>query len=154
MYEPYHYCAEAIQQAYEGIQNAPYGVIEEMLEDVLFLGAVALKLENAVPDPARWVEEHQQLILANRDEGYSFTEAVERAQDLAAAKDWMSRFCDAVYPQEDNPRVKLLEFAGELEALSFSRAVQVEFVALAFLLTDPAWRAQLLINLAAESRNK
>lgn len=150
MYEPYHYCAEAIQQAYEGIQSASYGVIEEMLEDVLFLGAVALKLENAVPDPARWVEEHQQLILANRDDGHSFTEVSQRAQDLAAAKDWMSRFCDAVYPQEDNPKYKLLEFAGELEALSFSRVVQVEFVAHAFLLTEPVWRAQLLINLAAE----
>lgn len=154
MNQPYNYCAEAIQQAYEGIQSAPYGVIEDMLDDVLFLGAVALKLENAVPYPARWVEEHQQLILANRDDGYSFVEVAERAKDLAAAKDWMSRFCDAVYPQEDNPRVKLLEFAGELEALSFSRAVQVEFVALAFLLTDPAWRAQMLINLAAESRHK
>lgn len=150
MDEPYKYCAEAIQEAGEEIQSSPYGLVEDMLEDVLFLGAVGIKIMEAVPSPADWVEEHQNLILGDRDDGYSFVEIVNRVQNLAGAKDWMARFCNAVYPQEDNAKYKLLEFAGELEALSFSRVVQVEFVAHAFLLTEPVWRAQLLINLAAE----
>jgi hypothetical protein len=62
----------------------------------------------------------------------------------------VSQFCAAVYPEEDSPKDRLIEFGEALEELSFSRALEVDFVAHAFLLTDPAWRAQMLINLAAE----
>lgn len=154
MDNPHNYRTEVIREACEGLESSPYGVIEDILEDVLFLGAVALKLRDAVPDPPDWVQERQELILADRDGGCSFVQVVQRIQNLLAANEWVTRFCDAVYPQENNPREKLLEFAGELEALSFSREVQVEFVAHAFLLTEPAWRAQLLINLAAQSRHE
>ncbi|MDQ0212536.1 hypothetical protein [Arthrobacter bambusae] len=149
MYEHYRYHSGAIQRASDGISSSPYGVIEDMLEDVLFLGAVALHLKDAVPYSAGWVADHQDTILADRDNGYSFAEVVPRAQTLAAAKEWMSQFCAAVYPEEDNPKDRLLEFGEALEELSFSGAFEVDFVAHAFLLTEPAWRAQMLINLAA-----
>lgn len=149
MYEHYRYHPGAIQRASDGISSSPYGVIEDMLEDVLFLGAVALHLKDAVPYSAGWVADHQDTILADRDNGYSFAEVVPRVQTLAAAKEWMSQFCEAVYPGEANPKDRLLEFGEALEELSFSGEFEVDFVAHAFLLTEPAWRAQMLINLAA-----
>jgi hypothetical protein len=88
MYENYRYHPGAIQRACDGIRSSPYGVIEDMLEDVLFLGAVALNLKDAVPYSAGWVADHQDTILADRDNGYSFAEVVPRVQMLAAAKEW------------------------------------------------------------------
>lgn len=153
MYEKYRYGPAAIQRAADGISSSPYGVIEDMLEDVLFLGAVALRLTTLVY-PAGWVADYQDALLARRDGGHSFSEVVAHAESLAAATVWTSQFCTAVYPDldEDEAKGQLVDYVEELEhiSLSQSKTLDVGFVAHAFLLTDPKWRGQLLKNLSAQ----
>jgi hypothetical protein len=154
MYEQYEYHPGAIARAAEGIDSSPYGgVIPDMLEDVLYLGALALRLTNLVY-PAGWVSDHQNILLAWRDDGYLFSDVAARTESLAAATLWTSQFCAAVYPDEDEDAAKglLVDFIEELEHISLaqSKTVDAIFVAHAFLLTDPKWRGQLLKNLAAQ----
>lgn len=153
MYEQYEYKSEAIARAAEGIQSAEYGVIEDMLEDILFLGALALRLSD-LAYPAGWVADHQLVLLGWRDDGYLFSDVANRAGSLAAATTWTSQFCAAVYPDadEETAKVELVDYIGELEQISMSQAETLNaiFVAQAFLLTDPKWRGQMLKNLAAQ----
>lgn len=154
MYGRYEYHPGAIARAAEGIDSSPYGVIEDMLEDVLFLGALALRLTN-LAYPAGWVADHQNILLAWRDGGYLFSDVAARTESLAAATIWTSQFCATVYPDEDEEAAKgqLVDFVEELEHISLSQSKTLDaiFVAHAFLLTDPKWRGQLLKNLAAEA---
>jgi hypothetical protein len=153
MYEQFRYGPAAIQRAADGIDSSPYGVIEDILEDVLFLGALALRLTTLVY-PAGWVADYQDDLLARRDGGHSFFEVAAHAESLAAATVWTSQFCAAVYPDvdEDEAKGQLVDYVEELEhiSLSQSKTLDVCFVAHAFLLTDPKWRGQLLKNLAAQ----
>jgi hypothetical protein len=153
MYEQHEYHAGAIARAAEGIGSSPYGVIEDMLEDVLYLGALALRLTD-LAYPAGWVADHQNILLAWRDDGYLFSDVAVRAESWAAATTWTSQFCAAVYPDEDEEAAKgqLVDFIEELEHISRSQSKTLDaiFVAHAFLLTDPKWRGQLLKNLAAQ----
>lgn len=154
MYGQYEYSPGAIARAADGISGSPYGVIEDMLEDVLFLGAVALRLTD-LPYPAGWVADYQQILLEQRDAGYLFSEVAAQAESLAASITWTSQFCAAVYPDEDEDAAKgnLVDYVEELEQISMSQSKTLDavFVAHAFLLTDRKWRGQLLKNLAAQA---
>lgn len=140
---PYHYDREAIARSAYAILRAPNVLLEDELEDLLFLAAVALKLEHTVSrriGHIGWVSSHQQLILEWRDNHYSFSEVCSRAGNLALAQTWLEDFLAAVCPGEENPRATTMsEYIVELEELSLSRQsdIPVEFAVQAFLLTEP-----------------
>lgn len=141
--DPYHYDREAIARSAYAILRAPNVLLEDELEDLLFLAAVALKLEHTVcrrVGHIGWVSSHQQLILEWRDSHYSFSEVCARAGNLALAQTWLEEFRAGVCPGEENPRAtSMSEYIVELEELSLSRQsdIPVAFAVQAFLLTEP-----------------
>lgn len=141
--DPYHYDREAIARSAYAILRAPDVLLEDELEDLLFLAAAALKLEHIVSRRVGhigWVSSHQQLILEWRDSHYSFSEVCARAGNLALAQTWLEEFMAGVCPGEENPRAtSMSEYIVELEELSLSRQsdIPVAFAVQAFLLTEP-----------------
>jgi hypothetical protein len=142
--DPYHYDRDAIARSAYVILRAPYSLLEDELEDLLFLAAVALKLEHAVSrriGHIGWVTSHQSLILDWRDNEFNFAEVCARATNLALAQVWLDDFLAAVCPGEENPKATTMsEYIVELEELSLSRQrdIPVTFAVQAFLMTEPA----------------
>ncbi|QYF89569.1 hypothetical protein [Arthrobacter sp. PAMC25284] len=140
--DPYHYDREAIARSTYAILQAPYELLVDELEDLLFLAAVALRLEHAVPHrigPVGWVTSHQNIVLEWRDNEFNFAEVCARAINLALAQAWLDDFLAAVCPGEKDPKAAMMDYMVELEELSLSRQrdIPVTFAVQAFLMTEP-----------------
>ena len=147
--DPYLFEVAVIRRAAEAVRSAPYGVLEDMLEDQLYLGCVVLHLEDVVRHAVRWVAGRQTLILNYREEGHPFPEVVRLAAGLAHATQWMDVFMASVCVDGRDPKTELVDYAEELEALSMAHGVPVlpDFAAQAFLMTEPAERKSMLARL-------
>lgn len=148
MEHQYRYHREAIARSTYALCRAPYTLLVdelEDLEDLLFLAAVALRLEDTVAHGVSWVCDHQDRILSDRDAGYSFSETVSRAINLVTATTWVNDFLAAVCPGDRNPKETMSDYADCLEELSMGvERPPVDFAVHAFVMTPAEDRATIL----------
>lgn len=103
----YRYEREAIARSTYALCRAPYALLMnhlEDLEDLLFLAALAMRLEDTATHGVMWTREHQDLILSDRNDGHTFSETVGRAINLITATTWVNDFLAAVAPETSTQR--------------------------------------------------
>jgi hypothetical protein len=155
MERQYRYKREEIARSTYALCRAPYTLLVdelEDLEDLLFLAAVAMRLEDTVTHGVMWARDHQDRILSDRNDGYSFSETVSRAINLITATTWVNDFLAAVCPGDRNPKETMIDYADPLEELSMgAERPPVDFAVQAFLMTPVADRATMLWALTKRS---
>lgn len=155
MENQYRYEREAIARSTYALCRAPYTLLMDQLEDLedlLFLAAVAMRLEDTATHGVMWTWEHQDLILSDRNDGYSYSETVGRAINLITATTWVNDFLAAVSPGDKNPKETMADYADPLEELSMGpERPPVDFAVQAFLMTPVAGRATMLWALTKRS---
>jgi len=155
MEHQYRYGREAIARSTYALCRAPYTLLVDELEeldDLLFLAAVAMRLEDTVAHGVMWARDHQDRLLSDRNDGYSFSETVSRAINLITATTWVNDFLTAVCPGDRNPKETMVDYADPLEELSMgSERPPVDFAVHAFLMTSVEDRAAMLWALTKRS---
>jgi hypothetical protein len=145
MEHEYRYNREAIARSTFALRRSPHSLLEDELEDLLFLAAVALRLEDAIAHSVSWVCDHQDCILGDRDDGYTFSETANRAVNLVTARTWVDDFLAAICPGDRNPKETMLDYADCLEELSMgTERPPVGFVVHAFVMTPVEDRVTML----------
>lgn len=152
---PRSYTEAEVAQAASAVGGCPGGTDEDMLIDVLFLGAVASFLEQKfVRDSSRWTADNQETLLSLRAMGKSFDQVIEHLAEPMMSATWLSRFFHGAHPDLQDPKNALIELMGSLEELSMTATVDCCFVVLAYRETPPNRRARLLTALAETSRQE
>jgi hypothetical protein len=155
MEHQYRYEREEIARSTYALYRAPYTLLVDELEDLadlLFLAAVAMRLEDTATHGVMWAWTHQDRLLSDRDDGYSYSETVSRAINLITATTWVNDFLAAVCPGDGNPKETLADYADPLEELSMGPArPPVDFAVHAFLMTPVEGRTTMLWALTKRS---
>jgi hypothetical protein len=152
---PEIYTEAEVAQAAAAIGGCLGGTDEDMLIDVLFLGALASFLDlKYVAASSRWTTDNQEILLALRSEGSTFDQIIEHVALPMLRATWLTRFFHGAHPGLHDPKNALIELMGSLEELSMTATVDCCFAVLAYRETPLNRRAKLLAALAETSREE
>lgn len=150
------YTVDEIEFAAAAILDAPGGILEDVLVNELYLGAVAACLMgHYLPEASHWTEANQDAVLLAKARGdRTFPEVIEYVAGDMLRTSWLDRFFFGVSPNDPDPKTTYLAHIEALEELAMSAIVDVRFAVQTFRDTLPKKRPKLLDGLAETSRRE